>query len=359
MKEWKNKDVIAGLIVIIVLGLIALFLLVRREMGTLPAKETELLQTVEEEEVSQTALDEVLEETLVEEIPVEESSTQNETEIEENTIVETEEMQVSEGVSVVTNKIPGYATAKGKGQQQLYAALGKETYTPATLTDRKKEDGQLKELYEYWENYKLNAVGDLIRLERLQEISAELSGTNKFYYYGSVDRLGRPSGKGVAVYADNTYYYGDWKDGLRHGNGMWLEVAIYTEDSEKENLGVVEHSYNGQWSKDFPNGEGQEHFTYDYEILDEDFSNENKVIANVIGNFKNGYYHGEMYIMTTDAKGDTLDWTGNCQNGVWDVIMEGKTTDAVWENYDDTKEERYHYLFPSENKNWGIIGLKK
>lgn len=357
MKEWKNKDVIAGLIVIIILGLIALFLLIKREIRQFPEKETEILYENQEEVVSEESPEEIQEEFIVEE-PEEEDVIEEETQ-EESIEEENQNVQDSVEIPLVTNKKPGYAVAKRSEQKKLYAVLGKETYVPATLTERKKEDGQLKELYDYWESYKLNAVGDLIRLERFQEISEELAGTNKFYYYGSVDRLGRPSGQGLAVYEDNTYYYGEWKDGLRHGNGMWLEVAIYTEENKKENLGVVEHSYNGQWSKDFPNGEGQEHFTYDYEILEEDVVKNYNAIANVIGNFKNGYYHGEMYIMTTDEEGNTLDWVGNCQNGVWDIIMEGKTTDAVWENYDDTKEERYNYLFPTENKNWGIIGLKK
>lgn len=354
MKEWKNKDVIIGLIVIIILGLIALFLLIRRELKHNPVQENITVnESIEEYEMEEVI--EVVQEEEVSEEPVEETA-----EVPQE-MEETVQLSDTEVIQKVTMGTGAAIEKERKQNKQLYEIFGKEQYTPAALTDRKKDDGQLKELYEYWESYKLNAVGDLIRLERFQKMSEELTGSNKFYYYGSVDRLGRPSGTGVAVYEDNTYYYGEWKEGLRHGKGMWLEVAVYTEENQKKNLGVVEHSYNGQWSKDLPNGDGQEHFTYDYEVLEESSLQDGKVIANVLGNFKDGYYHGEMYIMTTDEEGNTFDWKGNCSNGIWTVIMEGNTTNAVWESYetDENQEISYHFIYPEHNKEWGIAGLKK
>ena len=69
---------------------------------------------------------------------------------------------------------------------------------------------------------------------------------------------------------------------------------------------------------------------------------------NVIGGFKDGFYHGDMYIMTVDASGNTKDWGGSCENGVWDVIYHGSSTDSVWESYevDQNGQHEYHYLFP-------------
>ena len=153
----------------------------------------------------------------------------------------------------------------------------------------------------------------------------------------------------------------EWRDGLRHGKGMWLEVAIYTEENAEYNLGVVEHSYSGQWSKDLPNGEGQEHFSYDLELLKQENMKEGKCITNVIGDFKDGYYNGEMYIMTIDSRRKSADWYGTCEGGVWKPIKKGTTTDAVWESsekYSDG-DPMFHYLLPKENQNYGIMGLKK
>lgn len=313
LKRVKHIDVILGLIIIILLASVALVLLIKREN-----------QYYTEKALKSNS-----------EIALAQNETMKVKKTEVDTLVEEEDI------------IP----------LPLYQVFGGEKYRAAVLTERKQEDNQLKELYEYWDAYKLDAVEELVRLERLQRVSEELEGKNKFYYYGSVDALGRPAGKGLAVYENNTYYFGEWKDGLRHGKGMWVEVAVYTEENEEQNLGVLEHSYSGSWSKDLPNGEGQEHFSYDYSVLKEKDVKRNECIANVIGGFKDGYYHGEMYVMTTDEKGNTKDWSATCEKGAWVPIIVGHTNVAVFESYD--KEEEYHYISPEDNKNYGIIGLKK
>ena len=351
IKELKDKEVIIGLIIIIILGSIALALLIRREIGTMKvapemAVEESMEMPIEEPEafeVEETAV--IVEEPIVEEAEEEE-----------------DEVEIAlANVQVVTENNSQDLAKEAMSKSGLYDVLGTEKYKAAALTERKTEDNQLKELYEYWDAYKLDAVAELVRLERLQKVSEELEGKNKFYYYGSVDRLGRPSGKGLAVYEDNTYYFGEWKEGLRHGKGMWLEVAIYTEDNKEQNLGLIEHSYNGEWSKDLPNGQGQEHFSYNYDVLTEESIGDMRCIANVIGGFKNGYYHGEMYIMTVDEKGNSKDWSGICQEGVWKPYEIGHTSDSVWESYEEDEQgnHQYHYLRPKDNHNYGIMGLKK
>lgn len=317
LKKTKNTDVIIGLVIIIILSIIALILLIKRETGYRLEKtgESQIESQNESALVDMQMAEEVMETVEIEDI----------------------------------DPIP------------LYEVFGGEKYRPAFLTERKQEDNQLKELFEYWDAYKLDAVGELVRLERMQKVSAELKDKNKFYYYGSVDALGRPSGKGLAVYENNAYYCGEWKEGLRHGKGMWLEVAIYDEENQDKNLGAIEHSYSGDWSKDLPNGEGQEHFSYDYSVLKEENIVRNECISNVIGGFKDGYYHGEMYVMTIDEHGNNKEWSATCNKGSWEPIIKGSTTDAVFEGYekDGNGNTEYHYIYPENNLNYGIIGLKK
>lgn len=331
MKDWKkikDKEVVVGLIIIIILGAIALSLLIRREVQH--QKNEPILM-----EVNDKMADGSPEQRI--------------------------EVVAEKTAQIVTQDTSDKASFKLNKEVSLYDILGNEKYSPCFLTERKQDDGQLKELFEFWDAYKLDAVEELVRLERLQKVSRELEGTDKFYYYGEVDRLGRPNGKGLAVYEDNTYYCGEWRDGLRHGKGMWLEVAIYTEENSEYNLGVIEHSYSGQWSKDLPNGEGQEHFSYDFGLLKQENMKDGKCITNVIGGFKDGYYNGEMYIMTIDSAGRSIDWYGTCEGGVWETIKEGSTTDAVWESNekDSGGNQLFHYLSPKENQNYGIMGLKK
>ena len=163
-----------------------------------------------------------------------------------------------------------------------------------------EEMWQMEEIYHYWMDYKLDAVDDLIHLPRVRTITNELKGSNDFYYYGQTDGKGKPSGSGLAVYADNTYYCGDWKDGKRHGKGMWWKIFPDKTGTINGVPGVTAHSYNGTWANDYPNGEGQEHFDFDYSLVKGEY-----VITNVIGNFKDGYYDGSTkknYFMIGDEK---------------------------------------------------------
>lgn len=342
MNEFKNKEVIIGFIVIIILGVIALSLLIKKGFNDKPES-----GTYTENEVTESVLEEPKEEkeedfiTDVADEIAEEASTSE---------LSPEELESIRKEEEIKNR-----------RYTLYTILEEEKYIPRTMKTRTAEDGQMKELYEYWDSYQLDAVAELVRLERLQKVSEELKGSDSFYYYGSTDHLGRPSGKGLAIYENNNYYFGDWKEGLRDGKGMWLQVAIYGEENKYANLGVIEHSYNGAWKKDLPNGEGQEHFSYDYDVLKEDYMAYGFGIANVLGNFTDGYYHGEMYIMTVDEHGTTTDWSGTCNMGVWDPIIEGNTTDAVWESYekDEQGNPLHHFIFPKENEGYGIHGLMK
>ena len=345
MKELKNKEVIAGLILIIILGCIALFLLIKREMDDTPAtiltnkgQEKEEILPKDEEEKKEPSL------FGNEEVIKEETAVQNKDETAAKEEPDSREQKKDD-----------------KKRYNLYTILGDESYKARNMKVRKTEDGQLEELYRYWDSYQLDAVGDIIRLDRIRKIVDELENKDSFYYYGSTDSLGRPSGKGLAVYADHSFYFGSWREGLREGKGMWIQPAIYEEENKNANLGLVEHSYNGDWKKDLPNGEGQEHFSYNYSLLKEDYLSYGFAIANVLGGFRDGYYHGEMYVMTTDEGGKTKDWRGRCDSGSWDIIMEGSTTDAIWQSYeaDEQGNYSYHFVFPAENEGYGIHGLMK
>ncbi|MDE7248738.1 MAG: hypothetical protein K2N82_02410 [Lachnospiraceae bacterium] len=83
-------------------------------------------------------------------------------------------------------------------------------------------DEQLKEMMTYWADGNQKALDDLANLDRFKAMSWALKDTTDFYYYGERNAAGQPEGKGIAVYADNQYYYGDWKNGVRSGGGTWI-----------------------------------------------------------------------------------------------------------------------------------------
>ena len=195
----------------------------------------------------------------------------------------------------------------GNGFYSTTGPLLKDVYKNVTY-DRQ---AQLQEMLTYWQDGNAEAVRDLAHLERFEAMSYSLKGSNDFYYFGDVDGSGLPNGKGLAVYADSQYYYGDWTGGVRNGEGAWF--SFYPKYSTYV---VTEHMYSGTWKDDLPEGEGQEHFDYnpDYMNLQDVY------LQNAIGSFSKGLYNGDMYIINVDKNGTTDEWLGKCTLGVFERI---------------------------------------
>lgn len=363
MKELKNKDVILGLVVLIILCVIALVLIIRREFpdglkygksDTFSAEGAEFKELHEADEYSDILQSE---ETKKEDITTsieaqkEDSELSLETGKQSSVSIEEKEGQTTDkDVFVEKDKVESLALANSKQVKEYATPPEYKEYTG-------EEMWQLEELYAYWKEYHLEAVDDLIHLPRVRTITNELSDTNRFYYYGETNSSGQPHGSGLAVYADNAYYCGEWKNGKRHGNGMWLQIFPDKAGILNNVPGVIEHSYNGQWQNDYPNGEGQEHISYNEEEMDGEYK-----IANVIGGFKDGYYNDSLYIMTYDKAGSVSDWEATAKKGTFEYFHQRYNYSGkfpVWKDMNETKEEVFYWLDESKNVNWGIFGLKK
>ena len=357
MKDLKNKDVILGLIVLIILCMIAIVLIIKREFPETISKENESVPITMEETVKTEAAvgSDILanmsggydmgEPQLQEELKQEEAA-------QTDTAEEKEKVQLAkEEVLLEQNKMESL----GLGSSTMQA---KEFAEPPVYKEYTGEDmWQLEELYAYWKDYQLEAVDDLIRLPRVRTMTNELSDTSRFYYYGEKNADGLPHGSGLAVYADNAYYCGEWKNGKRHGNGMWLQIFPDKTVVMNGVPGVTEHSYNGQWQNDYPNGEGQEHISYNEEEMEGEY-----MITNVIGGFKDGYYNGSLYIMAFNKDGGTTDWEATAKKGAFNYYHERYNASGecpVWKEMKESEEDVFRWLDEPENVNWGISGLKK
>ena len=141
---------------------------------------------------------------------------------------------------------------------------------------------------------------------------------------------------------------------------MWLQIFLSDEGVVNGVKGVTEHQYSGTWSNDLPNGAGQEHIEYDYKQIEGAF-----VINNAIGDFKDGYYNGKMYIMTVDSLGKTTDWYGNAKAGSFEYLSEKVTVlgkRAIWkvgEGSHTEEEDGCRWIMPEDNNNFGVARLKK
>ena len=227
-------------------------------------------------------------------------------------------------------------------------------YSAGFARTEKQIEEQLDELASYWEKYHLDSVDYLVRLPRFRFISQQLAGTNDYYYSGEALPDGTPNGKGVAVYADNCYYYGSFVNGRREGDGTWIQIFTRGGAYSKKNNGIYYHSYAGSFKNDLPDGEGQEHISHDplYQTR--------RIATNVIGGFKAGYYHGEEYVLTVDTDGSQKDWTGNAVNGQWQAAADDyqRRTDGempVVRNLNEPGD--YIWMTAANNQKQGVTGL--
>lgn len=213
----------------------------------------------------------------------------------------------------------------------------------------------LNEALPYFADNNQAAIWDLVHLKRYVKLSSELKNTNQYYYSGDVNGNGRPNGKGLAIYEDNSYYYGDWVDGVRSGTGTWFRFYI-SEKSKRNAMGkYMAHSYAGQWANNLPDGQGAEHFDVDISKL----KGNERIIQNVVGGFAGGLYDGDLYGYTVNYVGTVEEWDGIAAGGVFSLWRDMSAIGecSVWRNKDD------HNLCldidKSENKNQGIRELLK
>ncbi len=227
-----------------------------------------------------------------------------------------------------------------------------------------KEDGNdvsyskeyiLNEALPYFADNNQEAISDLAHLKRYVKLSAELKGTNQYYYIGDVNRGGQPDGVGLAIYEDNSYYYGDWANGVRSGTGRWFRFYI-NEKTRRNAMGKYTcHSYAGEWADNLPDGGGAEHFDVDIAKLDLG----ERILQNVVGDFHAGLYDGEMFANTVNSYGSIEEWDGSAAEGIFtlwrDMSAIGEC--SVWRSRQD--DTLYMDIDKSENKNQGIRELMK
>ncbi len=213
-------------------------------------------------------------------------------------------------------------------------------------------EAQLSEMMSYWKDNHQKALKDLVNLDRYKAMSYSLSGTKEFYYYGEKDANGKPHGKGIAVYADNQYYYGDWQNGLRSGIGTWMHYHIH-ETPSKTDL-YLYHQYAGNWKNDLPDGEGSEHYDYNPDNM----KGRNRYNNNLIGTYAKGLVHGEFYLTNINREGEVFEWYATGENGSWVYRSENRDSMGRGPVQVENKDpDNYIWLHPDENKNIGVSCL--
>lgn len=257
----------------------------------------------------------------------------DETEYEEVTIEDEEEVLVEE---VVPTKAPVPDVMEE----------GKKDYSKVKYNSKQN----LSEMDAYFADNNEAAISDLAHLDRFIAMSYSFKGTTDYAYYGDVNSEGKPDGTGVAVYADNQYYYGSWVNGVRSGAGKWIHFHIHTDDKNKDY--ILFHQYQGQFANDLPEGDGQEH----YEYIIEKLTPGERYITNYICGYKAGKIDGDVYCTTINNQNEYLDWIGTAKEGKFDWISESrddKKRGPVM--YDRENPDGCYWMSAYDNQDLGVI----
>ncbi|MCR5001893.1 MAG: tetratricopeptide repeat protein [Lachnospiraceae bacterium] len=163
----------------------------------------------------------------------------------------------------------------------------------------------LQKLYDCFEGGDLDAVKEMMRTEEFTDFADEVIGDNSFYF-GTKTPEGVREGKGIAVYRDGYYYYGDFSNDQRNGHGILMR-AVYSESSA-----IGSFVYDGEWSSDKPNGEGTSTSNY-YKDKVGPAGLSRQVIK---GNYTDGLENGTMRLDGTPQSGGSVSYSYTAENGV-------------------------------------------
>lgn len=238
-------------------------------------------------------------------------------------------------------------------EESIQAATPYKEVMEAGRTDYSKvefhKEEQLRDMMAYWADNNQKAINDLVYLDHYIAMSWSLKGTDDFYYYGDTDANGNPSGKGIAVYADNQYYYGDWAGGVRSGTGTWIHYHIhFTTNSDDL---YTYHHYTGSWANDLPDGEGSEHYDYDMSLL----KGNDGYLTNLIGSYSEGLVNGDFYLINIYADQSTKEWNARADHGSWIYQNENKDKKGNRTVYVEIgNPDNYVWMHPGNNVNIGV-----
>lgn len=206
------------------------------------------------------------------------------------------------GDETMKQKMDAVEAEKARVQAEEEAAAAEEAEREALEAAHSET---LQKLYDCFGSEDLDAVKDMMRTEEFKDLADEVIGSNSFYY-GTKTPEGNREGKGIAVYENGYYYYGDFSGNLRSGHGILMR-AVYSDSSA-----IGSFVYDGTWSNDKPNGEGT--CTSNYYKDKIGASGLSKQV--IKGTYTDGLENGTMTLEGTPKSGGSVKYSYTSENGV-------------------------------------------
>ena len=206
------------------------------------------------------------------------------------------------GDEAMMQKIEAVQAERARIQAEEEAAAAEEAER-AAIEEAHSE--ALKALYDCFASEDMDAVKDMLRTEEYMDLADEVVGDNTFYY-GTRTDAGLKEGKGIAVYRDGYFYYGDFSGDQRKGTGILMR-AVYADSSA-----IGSFIYKGEWSNDKPNGTGT--CTSNYYADKVGASGLTKQV--ITGTYTDGLENGSMTLQGTARGSGNVSYTYTSENGI-------------------------------------------
>lgn len=222
--------------------------------------------------------------------------------------------------------------------------LREEAERQALMEYRNGMLSPLKAMFES-DNPDYDAIKDLIRTEQYVDFADEVIGDDNSFYLGDEDENGNRQGKGIALYADGYYYYGDFVNNIRSGNGIYIR-AVYSESSA-----LGSYVYEGSWENDMPNGEGVATTSY----YKDKISSAELVKQVIEGNYSNGLEHGAMKLTGTKKGGGSVSYSYKATDGIAEKISDEDS--GIKGQYVIAKSKDGKSMLSSDGSKRGVEGF--
>lgn len=203
----------------------------------------------------------------------------------------------------------------------------------------------LSKVFNCFEAGDMDDVKELLRTQEIIDFADEIVSEDVSYYYGSKDADGNRQGKGIAMYINGYFYYGDFANNMRSGEGTWMR-AVYAESSA-----IGSYIFKGTWADDKPNGPGEATSNFYKDKI-----SANEMVKQVIkGEYKDGLEEGSMNLSGATKGGASVNYTYKTEGGI--AVQSSKDNSGIKGQYIIAKSSDGKSNLTSDGSKRGVEGF--
>lgn len=203
----------------------------------------------------------------------------------------------------------------------------------------------LSKVFTAFEAGDLDDVKELLRTEEIKSFTDEIVSEDDSYYYGSKDDNGNRQGKGIAMYINGYFYYGNFENNVRSGEGTWMR-AVYADSSA-----IGSYIFKGTWADDKPNGTGEATSNFYKDKI-----SANEMVKQIIkGEYKDGLENGSMNLSGATKGGASVNYTYKSEDGI--AVKSSKEDSGIKGQYIIAKSSDGKSNLTSDGSKRGVEGF--